>query len=262
MTQSQAKHFKKRIIGRWGKFTVYLVDDEAIRNSAKYAEEFGDYGVNLGRKGLATINFPFIGEHEIWIAKSIKSHERRFIIDNAFSYVRNIHRGIEAGMAYENALKHEQANRTKSISYGTRLKRGLPRGNLLHKEIGKKIYVQKYATIKDEDDSIVIYLVNGEYVRDLYKTDYVEGGHDYVYSWVPLNEIWVDANMQKDEIPVIVLHEFVERTLMRYKKFPYVRAHNIALQIEFKHRGFFHKRDLAGLNKKVVIQKLLKDISR
>lgn len=38
------------LIGRWGKFKIYLVDDEAIRNKAEYAEEFSDYGVNIERK--------------------------------------------------------------------------------------------------------------------------------------------------------------------------------------------------------------------
>lgn len=256
----QTAHFKKRLLGRWGKLKVYVVDDAAIRNSAKYAEEFGDYGVNLGEKGLTTINFPFIGENEIWIAQSIKPHERRFVIDHALSYIRNIHRGIEPGLAYENALKHEQANRTKSISYGARLKRGLPQGNLLHKDIGKKVYVRKYIALHTDTEIMNVYLVDGEYVRDLYKTDYVEGGHDYAYSWVPLNEIWVDASMQAEEIPVIVLHEFVERTLMRRKKLPYVRAHNAALKVEFLHRGIFHKEDLKALDEKMVLQKLLKAI--
>lgn len=89
--------FKKKLIGKWGKFSIYLVDDEAVRNKAEYAEEFSDYGVNIGKKGLATLNFKFIPENEIWIAKSIKASERHFIIGNALAYVKNIERGVDPG---------------------------------------------------------------------------------------------------------------------------------------------------------------------
>ena len=66
--------------------------------------------------------------------------------------------------------------------------------------------------------------------------------------------------MNADEIPVVLLHEFLERTLMKYKHFPYVRAHVAASKVEFEHRGIFNKKDSLGLTKKVVMEKLLKDI--
>ncbi len=105
-----------------------------------------------------------------------------------------------------------------------------------------------------------VYLINGEVVRDLYKTDYVEGGHGYVYEWIPLNEIWVDSKVKADEIPVVVLHEYLERILMKFKNFPYVRAHNAALKVEFDHRGIFNKKDAASLSRHVVMYKLLRNI--
>src|SRR5205085_11557611 len=106
ITTMKKKHkniFDKKLTGRFGKFSIYIVNDEKIRNKAEYAEEFSDYGVNIGKKGLATLNFKFIPENEIWIAKSIKPSERHFIIDNALSYIKGVERGMDPSNAYDNA---------------------------------------------------------------------------------------------------------------------------------------------------------------
>ncbi len=250
-----------KVIGRWGKYRICLVDDEAIRNKAEYAEEFSDYGVNIGKKGLSTLNFSFIPENDIWIAKSIKPSERHFIIYNALAYIRGIERGLKPDVSYVNALKHEQMMRTNDAKNRLHVKsRKLP-ANPSHKDIPAKVYIRKYGAIKDVRDIVNIYLIKGEIVRDLYKTDYVEGGHAYVYEWIPLEEIWIDVDVPSDEIPVVILHEFTERTLMKYKKFPYVRAHEAASKVEFEHRGIFNKKDAVSLNKGIVMNKLLKDIN-
>ena len=252
--------FNKRLIGHWGKYRICLVDDEAIRNKAEFAEEFSDYGVNIGKKGLATLNFKFIPENEIWIAKSMKPSERHFIIGNALAYIRGIERGMDPGDAYDYALKREQASRTKDRINKLHLKQSKEIVNPKHKDIPAKLYYKKYGVIKDEKENVNVFLINGEVARDLYKTDYVEGGHAYVYDWIPLDEIWIEKSVKDDEIPVVLLHEFLERTLMKYRKFPYVRAHVAASKVEFEHRGIFNKKDALSLTKKIVINKLLKDI--
>src|SRR5947207_530819 len=99
----KSRLFNKKFIGKYGKFKIYIVNDEAIRNKAEYSEEFSDYGVNLGKKGLPTLNFKFIPENEIWIAGSIKPSERHFIIDNALSYIKGISHKMNPGDAYDNA---------------------------------------------------------------------------------------------------------------------------------------------------------------
>lgn len=249
------------LIGRWGKFKIYLVDDEAIRNKAEYAEEFSDYGVNIGKKGLATLNFSFIPVDEIWIAKSIKPSERHFIIYNALAYIRGIERGLKPDVSYDNAIKHEQSMRANDLRNKLHIKAKEPPANPSHKNISPKVYIKKYGVIKDVNDTVNIYSIKGEIVRDLYKTDYVEGGHGYVYEWIPLNEIWIDIDVPSDEIPVVMLHEFTERTLMKYRKFPYVRAHVAASKVEFEHRGIFNKKDALNLSRRIVMNKLLKDIN-
>ena len=252
--------FEKKFIGNWGKYKIYLVNDEKIRNSAEYAEEFSDYGVNIGKKGLATLNFKFIPENEIWIAKSIKSSERHFIISNALAYIRGIEKGLDPGDSYDKALEKEKSERSKDAANKLHIKNQKPVENPVHKNIPKKVYVKKYGVIKDKYESVNIFLINGEVVRDLFKTDYVEGGHAYVYYWIPLDEIWVDRAEKQDEIPVITLHEFLERTLMKYKKFPYVRAHVAASKAEFEHRGIFNKKDALSLTRSIVMNKLLRNI--
>jgi hypothetical protein len=251
---------KKRLHGNWGKYSIYIVDDEAIRNNAEYAEEFSDYGVNIGKKGLPTLNFKFIPENEIWVAKSIKAYERQFIVGNALAYIKGIERGTDPGESYDNALAHEKLLRKNDASNKLRIKNFRQINNPVHKDIPGKVYYKKYGTIKDEKETVVIFLVNGRVVRDLYKTDYVEGGHYYVYDWIPKDEIWIEQTVRPDEIPVIILHEFLERTLMKYKKFPYVRAHVAASKAEFEHRGIFNKNDALRLTRSIVINKLLKNI--
>ena len=250
----------KKIIDKWGKYSIYLVNDEKIRNFAKYAEEFSDYGLNISKKGLTTLNFKFIPENEIWIAKSIKPSERHYIISNALAYIRGIERGLDPGDSYDKALEKEKSVRTKDAANKLHIKNSKTINNPLHKDIPKKVYVKKYGVIKDKEESVNIFIISGEFVRDLYKTDYVEGGHAYVYNWIPKDEIWIDKTVKKEEIPVIILHEFLERTLMKYKKFPYVRAHVAASKSEFEHRGIFIKKDALSLSRNIVINKLLRYI--
>jgi hypothetical protein len=252
--------FGKRIIGKWGKYTIFTVNDEIIRDSAEYAEEFSDYGLNLGKKGLSTLNFKFIPENEIWIAKSIKPSERNYIVSNALAYIRGIERGLNPGDSYDKAINKEKSVRTKDAINKLRIKKYKSSDKPTHKNIPKKVYVKKYGVIKDKEENVNVFIINGEAVRDLYKTDYVEGGHAYVYDWIPFDEIWIEKIVKQDEIPVIILHEFLERTLMKYKKFPYVRAHIAASKVEFEHRGIFNKKDALSLTRNIIINKLLRDI--
>jgi hypothetical protein len=260
MKENPEKQFGKKLIGKWGKYSIFTVNDLEIRNKAEYAEEFSDYGVNIGKKGLRTLNFKFIPKNEIWIAKSIKPDERHYIISNALEYIRGIERGMDPGNSYENAIKKEQSVRTKNVINKYHIKSKNTKFAPLHKDIPEKVYLKKYGVIKDDSETVNIFIVKGEVVRDLYKTDYVEGGHYYVYNWIPKEEIWIENIVSQEEIPVIILHEFLERILMKYKKFQYVRAHVAASKVEFEHRGIFNKKDALSLTKSIVMSKLLRNI--
>jgi hypothetical protein len=216
--------------------------------------------LNIGKKGLSTLNFKFIPKNEIWIAKSIKPSERHYLISNALTYIKGIERGVDPGDSYDKALDKEKSERTKDAINKLHIKNNKSVVNPLHRDIPQKVYSKEYGIIKDSKETVKIFLVNGGVVRDLYKTDYVEGGHAYVYDWIPEDEIWIEKTVKQDEIPVIILHEFLERTLMKYKKFPYVRAHVAASKVEFEHRGIFNKKDALSLTRSIVINKLLRNI--
>lgn len=79
---------------------------------------------------------------------------------------------------------------------------------------------------------INIYVVNGEYIKKAYDTDFVEGGHDLVYSFINENEIWIDNNLETDNYKYILYHEYIERYLMKNKNLTYEKAHEIATNYE------------------------------
>ena len=69
--------------------------------------------------------------------------------------------------------------------------------------------------------------VDGSIVRRYLDPEFILGGHDLVYSYVPANTIWLDAHMDPREMPYILLHEETERRLMSQKE-SYDFAHEIA----------------------------------
>ncbi len=130
----------------------------------------------------------------------------------------------------------------RSYSEGIRVER-LLREQLNHvkfrgagpqKRVPQEVYVQLYATLPDKDEAVVeVWIVDANVVRSLYKTDYTEGGHGYIYPWVPRDEIWIEDTLDSRELPFIVAHEYLERRLMRDEKLDYDTAHDICSRVEF-----------------------------
>ncbi len=84
-----------------------------------------------------------------------------------------------------------------------------------------------------------MYLVDGKVVREVLDLEFVQGGHEFVYTYVPVNEVWLDNDLSTEEWSHVLLHEIVERNLMA-KGTTYGRAHVVALRREKEAR-------LAGL---------------
>jgi hypothetical protein len=80
-----------------------------------------------------------------------------------------------------------------------------------------------------------IVYVDGSVVRRHIDPQFVMGGHDAVYSYIPKNEIWIDAALDPRDIPHIVRHESLERDLMRQGK-SYDVAHDWATAAEKESR--------------------------
>jgi len=99
-----------------------------------------------------------------------------------------------------------------------------------------ELYIERYITLPDVKFPIEVWLVDGSRVRSLYKTDYAEGGHGYVYRWVPKQQIWIEKDLDRWELPFIVSHEYIEVRLMRDEGLDYDKAHEICSKVEFKLR--------------------------
>jgi hypothetical protein len=93
-------------------------------------------------------------------------------------------------------------------------------------------YIRKLQTIND----ITIWLVDGGYVRKHFYLDFVAGGHDLRYDFIPKKQIWVDATQPKSEWPANTVHELYERALMD-TRMKYNDAHPMACAIEKIVRG-------------------------
>jgi hypothetical protein len=113
--------------------------------------------------------------------------------------------------------------------------------------------------------------VDGNKVRSWYKTDYTEGGHGYVYRWIPKEQIWIEKDLDRWELPYIVSHEYIELRLMRDEGIDYDTAHSICSKFEFnlrKRRGAhpllgsgrrrLTKRDLPKLTRNEVFEYVVK----
>jgi tRNA nucleotidyltransferase/poly(A) polymerase len=101
----------------------------------------------------------------------------------------------------------------------------------------------------DQDD-FRVYAVNGEAVRDNGFDEWVDGGHHYVDAdepkkdqkyakFIPEDEIWVDDvfMIKPNDLAAILLHERLERFLMKYYGLKYESAHtNFANPAEVVYR--------------------------
>lgn len=76
-----------------------------------------------------------------------------------------------------------------------------------------------------------IYLVDGAHVRNNVNPDFVDGGHDLVYDFIPKGEVWVDNVPSVQDRQANLAHELYERGLMA-DGMGYDEAHDEALEYE------------------------------
>lgn len=79
-----------------------------------------------------------------------------------------------------------------------------------------------------------VWLVHGKKVRKDH-VEFVEGGHDLVYDWVPKGRVLIDDALHEDEYVPVMIHELYERELMK-KGVPYSKAHTRANRVESRVR--------------------------
>jgi hypothetical protein len=237
------KLHKKRVLSH-ADYTVYSVNGLAVRNVAKPDEEFGNFATQD--------EFPnLIPKGEIWISEKLAAKEGVFFIAHALTQLKRQADGA-TDKAYDDGLEVERLLREKLN--GVEFRDGKP-----HKRVPDEIYLDNYTTIPDPQGPVEVWLVDGNLVRSYYKIDYTEGGHGYVYPWVPKPEIWVEDGVDHRELPYITCHEYLERRLMRDAGMEYDPAHEVCSTVEFDLR----KNDRVKLFLRPGRQKIHKaDLSR
>ncbi|MBI3397455.1 hypothetical protein HY045_03185 [Candidatus Woesebacteria bacterium] len=81
-----------------------------------------------------------------------------------------------------------------------------------------------------------VWIVNGPKIRLVIYDEFLLGGNDQRYKFVPKNEIWVDGSAGSLEYEYTTMHEVYERDLMESKGMTYNKTHNLALKIEIEER--------------------------
>lgn len=224
----------------YDKYQVYLVDDEKIRNMSPAAEEFAGFATEY--------DMSFVPKNQIWIAGNVSDKDKFFYINNALAQLRKRESGSGYSEAYEYALRLERKLREVVDKLEFQ-----PHAD--GSEVPKDVYKEKYGEMNDGGEMIPVWIIDGEKVRDLYRTDYVEGGHGYVYEWCPKDEIWIEDSLNEHEIPFVLLHEFIERTLMKHQGLKYGPAHSIAAKVEFIYRqSGLSKQTVLGIDKEEALR--------
>lgn len=81
-----------------------------------------------------------------------------------------------------------------------------------------------------------VWLVNGTFIRRKITTEFVYGGNDRVYNFIPESEIWIDSSTDPVEVQFTIEHEICERKFMAEKGLSYDEAHKLASEEEQKER--------------------------
>jgi len=196
-------------------FQVWIVDGKYIRD--KINEEFTNFAVHS--------RFNFIPKNEFWVDKEYgRRNEIKYYIKNMLAEENLAKKGIDYDSALEVADKIEKKERNKDEFF--------KKNHYPIKTILKKIHLK---LIKKYSKKIKVWIVNGALVRDFFFIDFTEGGHGFVYDFVPKDEVWIEEDLRRTERDFVLLHEIHERTLMK-KGMKYEHAHNSASIIEHKCR--------------------------
>jgi hypothetical protein len=95
-----------------------------------------------------------------------------------------------------------------------------------------------------EKEGFKVWIVDGAIIRKNIFNEFVYGGNDERYPFVPLNEIWIDNSISSEEFETTLAHEINERNLMAISGMTYFDAHDSSLALELVMRRNFMKESL------------------
>lgn len=190
-----------------GDYKIVYINAKKFRDSSLENEEFCNVAIHE--------DFPkHIKKNEIYIDKNISIKEIPSFLKGIMYRLKKINKNLSSKKVYLQSLKKEKTYR---------------------KEHSSKLKKEFLFNLSEVSKNIKIYFVDGKAVRDNYKTDFSQGGHGYVYDWIPENEIWLEKE-EENELFQILIHEYTERYLMKYLNYPYHKAHDFASKIEMNFR--------------------------
>ncbi len=211
-------------VGNRGRISIWVVDGSYVR--AHLDKEFTNFG--------QPFVFECIPKDEFWLDKEANEDEQHFFIDHLLLEHRLMERGVPYDEALERADKLEVAERERAGD----VKKLAREGDLPD---AKKVHVRLW---KELESGVGVWIVDGRLVRSVFDIDFTEGGHDYVYEFVPENEVWIDNDLDEAERPYVLLHELHERNLMA-KGWTYSKAHEDASKVEYNYRHHPNELHLA-----------------
>ena len=199
-----------------GNLRVWIVNGSYIRSHID--EEFTNFGQHY--------SFHYIPKNELWIEKETKDDEQRFFIDHLLVEHRLMSKGVPYDKALEEADRVERRERRRAgdVNRLTHHGKELPDGREVHQRLWKKL-----------EKGVSVWIVNGRLVRSVFDIDFTEGGHDYVYEFVPENEVWIDDAIEEKERAYVLLHELHERNRMA-SGWSYNKAHAESSRLEYRCR--------------------------
>ncbi len=218
------KHPYLEKVGQRDTIEIWIVDGVYVRTHLN--EEFTNFGQHYA--------FDFIPENEFWLDKEVVNDEQQFFIDHLLVEHKLMSEGISYDGALEIADSIEMAERIKTGDMDRLTKQGdLPDPEMVHERLWKKL-----------DSGVSVWIINGRLVRSGFDVDFTEGGHDYVYEFIPENEVWIDNDLAQEERLYILLHELHERNLMA-NGWTYEKAHEDSSKVENFYRHHTNELHMA-----------------
>ena len=94
--------------------------------------------------------------------------------------------------------------------------------------------IHKRFLFKLPDGTKVVEVIGPQVRR--HHVDYVEGGHGYIYPWIPRDVIWAEKMLNRQDECCNAVHKIREQRKMKYHGWSYDRAHDHANRVESRLR--------------------------
>lgn len=208
-------------------YAAWIVDGKYIRENID--SEFTNFSQHWESK--------YIPKNEFWIDKEMAEGEIEFYIKHLLVEIKLMADGMNRKKtsrkdAREIANYIEKRERMES----EKIKKAVGKDNeITEKEAVSKVKKELLETYSGK--MVSVWIVDGELARSLFFLNFTEGGHNFVYNFIPENEVWIDDDISPLERKFILLHELYERYLMAVKKWTsYDKAHARASRLEYFYR--------------------------